>query len=112
MIFITNERIDTEMSSTIEEYLKTEKIAFVVKFNEEDYKIFLGDRIDSDEIKQDWANKVMRSAAAINNKKFDRFEKKCLVCDLIFVSSKKSKFCSNKCRQKNKYNKSKGLPFF
>jgi hypothetical protein len=40
MIFITDERIDTEMLSVIEEHLKTEKIAFVVKFNKEDYKIF------------------------------------------------------------------------
>lgn len=37
-------------------------------------------------------------------KKEDRI---CIVCDSIFKGNKKAKFCSNKCKQRDKYKRLK-----
>ena len=40
-------------------------------------------------------------------KALDKKEKVCDICKKEFIGSGKAKFCSNACRQKNKYLKSK-----
>jgi hypothetical protein len=42
-----------------------------------------------------------------NLKALDKKEKVCQICGKEFIGSGKAKFCSNACRQKNKYLKSK-----
>ena len=50
---------------------------------------------------------MTKSEAARALKALDKKEKICEWCKKEFVGSGKAKFCSNACRQKNKYAKSK-----
>lgn len=49
----------------------------------------------------------MKNEAGRALKALDKKEKVCQICGKEFIGSNKAKFCSNACRQKNKYLKSK-----
>ena len=49
--------------------------------------------------------RVKKSFGGRELKALDKKEKACQICGKIFIASNKAKFCSNKCRQKNKYKK-------
>lgn len=40
-------------------------------------------------------------------KQIEKIEKKCVVCGVSFFGSHKSKFCSNKCKKKDQYQRNK-----
>lgn len=60
------------------------------------------------EIIKKWLG-IKKSYGGRELKMMDKKEKICEICGKDFIGSNKAKFCSNACRQKNKYAKSKSL---
>lgn len=54
-----------------------------------------------------WSLYTPKSEASRALKALDKQNKVCLICGKEFIASANAKFCSNACRQKNKYSNSK-----
>lgn len=79
----------------------------VLRWDEDAYIRWLNNRLDSNELRQQYESDQIKYHGAI--KRFDKVKKICAIpdCGKEFEASKAAKFCSNACRQKNKYQKSK-----
>ncbi|MCL5272821.1 MAG: hypothetical protein M1486_05910, partial [Gammaproteobacteria bacterium] len=69
------------------------------------YIQWLGDRQDSEDLRDHYEQSQIKFLKAL--KHLDKVSKICAVCGKEFTASKAAKFCSNACRQKNKYKNSK-----
>lgn len=101
-----DEKIELIGRTVLENFLNEDvkKITFV-KFDKEDYAKWLKKEKDTQNKRAEWATRKINPSLNLNEK--NRVEKICEICEEPFIGTKKSKFCSNACKQKNKYKKSK-----
>jgi hypothetical protein len=79
----------------------------LIPFDKLDYSQWLGDRSDTQDMRASWADFKLASTSASSLAKLGKKRKICEVCKIFFEGIGKAKFCSNACRQKDKYNRSK-----
>lgn len=102
----TPEELRYRTSIMIEKAFKgNQKIIHVIKFDKVAYDAFRGTRSHNSICLDEWGMKVIRSEIAAENKKLDKIAHKCVICGIGFEAAKAAKYCSNACRQKNKYAK-------
>jgi hypothetical protein len=79
----------------------------IIPFDDANYAQWLGNRSDTQDMRDAWAETKLSSINASFLAKLNKQLKVCKVCNKEFESAGKAKFCSNACRQKDKYKRSK-----
>jgi hypothetical protein len=100
---------DPKDTAILEEKFKDVAVdaIILVKFNDHEYKTWLGDRTDTKGMKNKWAETKAMEIHLAGIKKARTTLKTCAVCGKEFEGIKKSKFCSDACKQKDRYKRNK-----
>jgi|LSQX01.1.fsa_nt_gb hypothetical protein len=64
-------------------------------------------KINNTQVIQETNNEAVELIVAYKRGTYKKEDRICIVCDSIFKGTKKAKFCSNKCKQKDKYKRLK-----